>query len=99
MKPDHEAALAKCRAWPHKSNTAACYLDAMARLKAVRTVLGGYKDSDLASLATTLKARLDKATELLGRSLDVFEEANIWGTLNDDIRAFLDERKTDDKQS
>ena len=48
MKPDHKAALAKCRAWPHKSNTAACYLDAMARFdkatELLRSVVAGDDD-------------------------------------------------------
>lgn len=60
MKPDHKAALAKCRAWPHKSNTAACYLDAMTCLDKAE------KERDVAyGLLDECKARLDKATELL----------------------------------
>ena len=104
MKPDHEAAKkraeAECRSptFPGQSthNLAACYLDAMAQLKAVRIALGGYPDSDLASLAMTLNARLDKATELL-RLLDHVEIYTCGrvdvAALRASIRAFIDERK------
>lgn len=63
MTPDHEAALAKCRAWPHKSNTAACYLDTMARLDKAAELLeevDAYWGATRPALAERIRAFLDE---------------------------------------
>lgn len=62
MKPDHKAALAKCRAWPHKSNTAACYLDAMTSLDKATELLRRAisADPDFAPTITAIRAFLER---------------------------------------
>ena len=77
MKLDHERARVHAEEVVKLEETVAC--------------LGNL--SNLSACYLDAMAQLDKATELLERSLDVFRAWSIWGTLNSDIHAFLDERK------
>ena len=114
MIPDHEAATK----WAEEmlrlnsvsplgkiGNTAACYLDAMARLDKAEKERDGWKDAYFeliraigstpgnstspAAIAHELMARLDKATELLRATSEWADSVNPAAQLAVDIRAFL----------